>query len=331
MFASPVLLLALVPLVGNASSATRKNDTTTRDFAYDLLQSVEPYGIIVTVGDNDTFPLWYAQEVEGIRQDVVVANTSLLNTDWYVRQLIRAPIRPYDSTRGPDIYRGVHWQKPTSPPLKMTLDEADSIPLAVQLPDTQVFEAGKIKTAIAPRVLTKADIAVLRMIKDNPDRPVYFSRTSGRYGEELGLGPWLLTQGLARKLVPDQVVPGRDTVRFPGEGFIDVPRSRDLWLKVFRGPASVVRRNGWPDKASVGIPALYVTTGMLLSDIFRSRGEDSLAVRVARQSEAVARATHIAEFFDFANQPPLPTPGVDSDVRQKTSVPAIRRDSPTKK
>ena len=103
-----------VPLFGNWKRLdAARRDTTTRDFAHDLLNSVEPYGILVTVGDNDTFPLWYAQEVEGIRQDVVIANTSLLNTDWYTRQLIRHPIREYDAAKGPAIYRGQQWTKPT--------------------------------------------------------------------------------------------------------------------------------------------------------------------------------------------------------------------------
>ena len=100
LIASPVALMAVIPLFGNAGSAPRSRHEATRDFAADMLNSVEPYGVLVTVGDNDTFPLWYAQEVEGIRRDVVVANTSLLNTDWYVRQLIRRPVYEYDAPRG---------------------------------------------------------------------------------------------------------------------------------------------------------------------------------------------------------------------------------------
>ena len=87
-----VLALAFVPLFTNMSSAPRRGFTDAADFAHDLLNSVEPYGVLVVVGDNDTFPLWYAQEVEGVRKDVVIANTSLLNTDWYTRQLIRRPV-----------------------------------------------------------------------------------------------------------------------------------------------------------------------------------------------------------------------------------------------
>ena len=65
----------------------RSGRYTTRDFGFNYLASVDKDGIIFTNGDNDTFPLWYAQEVEGFRTDVRVVNLSYLTTDWYANQM----------------------------------------------------------------------------------------------------------------------------------------------------------------------------------------------------------------------------------------------------
>ena len=65
----------------------RSGRYTARDLAYNYLQTLDPNAIVVTHGDNDTFPLWYIQEVEGVRTDVRVMNTSLLGTDWYIDQM----------------------------------------------------------------------------------------------------------------------------------------------------------------------------------------------------------------------------------------------------
>lgn len=67
----------------------RSKRYTARDIGMNYLTSVAPNGIIFCNGDNDTFPLWYAQEVEGYRTDVRVCNLSYLQTDWYVDQMVR--------------------------------------------------------------------------------------------------------------------------------------------------------------------------------------------------------------------------------------------------
>lgn len=65
----------------------RSNKTLARDLAIDYLESCAPNAILITFGDNDTYPLWYAQEVQGVRRDIRVINSSLLGTDWYINQL----------------------------------------------------------------------------------------------------------------------------------------------------------------------------------------------------------------------------------------------------
>ena len=329
LLASPLLAVAFIPLFGNWQQASRANQTDTTDFARDLLNSVEPYGILITVGDNDTFPLWYAQEVEGIRKDVIVANTSLLNTDWYTRQLIRRPVYEYDAAKGPEIYRSQQWKKPVGPPVKMTYEEADALPLAIQTPPNAAFQKGDIIAVPRSPQLMRADQLVYFMIRDTyPDRPIYFSRTAGGYPYELGLERYVLTQGMAKKLVNQQIIPSRDTVLIQGEGMVDVKRSYDLWTKVFTATTSLAARKGWVDDASVGIPDLYVISGVTLAEALAQSGQIARSDSVYQQSKGIATAMRRAQVFGFDRQPALPvTPGADVGPQQQLLVPPPKPDS----
>ena len=115
-----LVILAILPTKYQWFSHDRSKDYIPRDYAYNILAGLEPDAIIFTNGDNDTYPLWYIQMVEGFRPDVNVANLQLLNTDWYIKQLRdRKPAMPISLTDA-EIHRlrpmalkggGVAWKK----------------------------------------------------------------------------------------------------------------------------------------------------------------------------------------------------------------------------
>ena len=288
ILATPILLVACVPLVGNWNAASHRGDSFAAEWGKDMLNSVEPYGILITNGDNDTFPLWYAQEVEGVRQDVLVLVTSYLNTDWFVRQVIRNPVREYDAAKGPAIYRYKTWPKPAGPPLKMTYAEADAVPPYVEIREPQVFRQRNIAANIRPGVLQRDQIITLQMIRDAyPERSVFFS--TGGYHRELGLSGYVVRQGLVEKLVEYPVIPNKDTVQV-GDGFLDVQRSHALWTQVYKGPAELIDIGDWIDRPSFGIPYTYTVTGYILAEALKGQGrtQDAQAVMTTVQQMAVA-------------------------------------------
>ena len=292
--AAPILLLALIPLVSNWRAASRRDHQFTAQWARDSLNSLEPYAILVTVGDNDTFPLWYAQEVEGVRRDVTVAVQTYLDTDWYVRQMIRRPVETYDAAKGPAIYRDKQWKKPTGPPLKMSFAEADAIPEYIELNQPRIFQHGDIRLDIPPGYLIRDQLVFLRLIKDAlGERPIYL--TNGALSG-LGLERYLLTQGFVHKLVDYPLSDTRDTPHIAGL-FMDLDRTKTLWTDVYRAPEALVREGDWVDRPSFGIPYLYAFTGAVLAEGLARRGEQSSADSVTNRVRGIIKAARLEELF----------------------------------
>ncbi len=231
-------LIALLPFGLNFGAATRRGPDAfvARDFAYNLLQSVEPYGMLFGFGDNDTFPVWYVQEVEGIRQDVTQVNLSLANLDWYIKQLAARPVRRFDPSGAPAMYRSL------APP---------GLPGGAQLPLTREQIAGLQPGRVSNDVAFTADAFSLRIPKGTflrisdqvilytiatylPTRSVTFGQTTGR-GAWLGggLDSQLVFQGLVFKVVPRADTVARWILGVQGTK-VDTARTRLLVDSVFQ-------------------------------------------------------------------------------------------------
>ncbi len=291
--AAPALLIGLVPLLGNRLSASRRGETLPRDFAIDLLQSVEPYGILITAGDNDTFPLWYAQEVEGVRRDVIVANQSLMNTDWHLRQINRRGMIPFDSARAAAPYRGRQWPAPATKPFSLSDAQLDALPEVYPLTRPTAFQVDSLSFTLQPADLLRSDLATLQLIRDNLGRrPIYFSRTTGGYPDDLGLTPYLLTQGLARKLLPAPVRPGAGIVYDQRLGWVDVERTRALLFGVYHASSAARRRpRGWIDQPSESMLVVYALTYGVFGDLRRqAQGNSPQDSLLAARSDSLAQA-----------------------------------------
>ena len=301
VYGTPLLALALIPLAGNRLTASRKGETLARDFAYDLLQSVEPYGVLVTAGDNDTFPLWYAQEVEGIRQDVTIVNLSLANTDWYVRQLQRRPLAAFDSAHAPAIYRGRQWPKPEGRLMTLTDARLAALEQYYVLEQARTAKLGSgsdtVRVTMDPQMLgrpylERADIIVLQVIKDQlGKRPISFSRTVGLYADQFGFTSHLEGQGFARVLRSKELTPSDSLKGIQSLGYVNVPRTTRLLFDVYHADAAAkLRPRGWVDKPSEGILSLYGLTYYTMAQELQT-SQSALAARAQQIAQAIFRNT----------------------------------------
>jgi hypothetical protein len=196
--AAALIGLAVLPARAGWFEHDRSEFWLAHDYAYNMLLPLEPNAIVMTNGDNDTFPLWYIQEVEHFRKDVRVVNMSLLNTPWYILQLKnQEPKVPFHFTNQ-EIER-----------LYPYLDE---------------------KTG---QVVWVKDVAVKDMLAANAyKRPVYLAVT---VPDQMGLDKQLTLEGLVYRIHPEPGAPEVDleaTIknlysRFKYRGLLDSQRRFD--------------------------------------------------------------------------------------------------------
>jgi len=213
----------------------RSNRYTCRDFGQNYLASCKPNAIIFTMGDNDTFPLWYNQEVEGVGTDKRICNLSYLQTDWYVSQMKRGA---YKSAPLP-----ISWAATDYAAEKNQVVEVDSMVPQLDVktafkfilssdPQTKVqgvsfiptnhlflpVDAGQVlKSGIMPvsraseiipqinfdlkRSISRSDLMIIELLKENKwKRPIYFAISIG--GEYLGLTDHFELTGLTYQVLP---------------------------------------------------------------------------------------------------------------------------------
>lgn len=293
--AGSMLAIALVPFILNFSAATRRHAADERlpgDFAYDLLNSVPPYGILITYGDNDTFPLWWAQEVAGIRRDVTVLCLALGQTDWYMRQIRDRVPGEFDEAHAPAYWQGRRASRPTWPAHTMTDQEIANALHPVMLPDSLAVQIGPVHVVFPPRtVFYPNDFLVLRVLQQNLGRrPVAWALTAA--DNLLGLAGHSVQRGLvisAEPTVIDSTTPGVDPQFLFGVP-LDVPATQALATLVYRYGGLLEPAANLDDASSRGIAAnLAVPWTRLAAHYDRIGNADSALAALTRAGKLSAQ------------------------------------------
>jgi tetratricopeptide (TPR) repeat protein len=257
-----LLLMPLNPAFANYRGHDRSKDFAPADYAYNILQSCKPNSIIFTNGDNDTFPLWYLQEVERVRNDVRVVNLSLLNTDWYILQLkhqmgIKMNLDDDQITWIPAARRGsIIYYRPARKFM-------DSVRKTMRyLTAEQDQRSGQV-IRVQDQMIEQIAIANIN------DVPIYFS-SSVPNSNRWTLDSRLIRQGIVLQVDPDTTKPR-----------IDLPLADSLVTKVYRY-TGLDDINSFKDENNVGLTTTFPERFSELSDAYKAKGDTSRAIEVLR-------------------------------------------------
>ena len=205
IMSSVVLQIIFIPTVmarANYHSHDRSGNFVAWDYSYNLLQSCGPNGIIFTNGDNDTFPLWYLQEVEKLRTDVAVVNLSLLNTPWYIKQW---------RDKRPKETKFIDLSDKQIDKLTSTLQQWETRKVQVPVYNDPKNEKGfiewEMKPTYAGQALRVQDMMIMKIINDAAwNVPIYFAVTVSQQNR-IGLDQYLDMQGLTFQLKSHKTKP----------------------------------------------------------------------------------------------------------------------------
>ena len=291
--APALLLVALLPVALNWSKASRRHGPDARlaaDFAYDLLNSAPPYGILFTYGDNDTFPLWWAQEVEGIRQDVTVVCLALANTDWYMRQLRDNPVRPVDPSQVPALWRDSIPPRPTWPLHGMTDSMIATAMHGYMVSRTQTLKLGPVaRTLTEGTLLYPNELLSLSVIQHNVGRrPIVWSVTAG--SGVAGLRDYVVQRGLGFHLgtsPPDTTDSDLDLRRLAGSP-LHIPDTEALAYQTYRYAGLLERGATHLDPTSASAAASLALPLVQLVYAHQARGDRERMERALRHAVNVS-------------------------------------------